>query len=382
MHKKVLYVTTDTEFGGGQQYILQLAEGLKDAGLQWMMGLPEHTPVVDRIRAYPDITILPYPVRHRLDFRAMKHFAQSIREEHIDLILLGDSKGWNMSRIVRDIAGIQSRVAVIHMTHIGLEQKNPYPWYERKLSALWDRWWAQGCTKILTSNNKNFNILVEEGVPADKIRTIPNGIDQALLQKDYSGAAQHVRQRHGWDEDRVVFGMLARLGPGKDYQLIFRAIDRICSDNAHAHFVFVGTGPLLESFQQHITAMGLSDRITFTGWVEDAFEYIHAFDVFLFSSISEGIPYGILEAMAFRKPILSTNNGGISEVIHHGRTGRLVPPGNTDAFVDGIQWMIDHPDQWKNMGDAAYTLVTEQYTTQHMVNKFKTLLTDEHILEN
>ena len=103
----------------------------------------------------------------------------------------------------------------------------------------------------------------------------------------------------------------------------------------------IGTGPDKEIFENRLKSLGLEKWVTFTGWVENQFDYLNIFDIFLFAGIADGLPYGLLEAMAFGKPVVATNNGAIHEAVTDGESGLLVEKRNPEAMANGIIRLLD-----------------------------------------
>ena len=325
--------------------------------------------------------IYPLPVKSRFDVYGMIKFAMSLRQQNINCLLLGDGTSWNSGAILRLLSGIPCLWAIVHMTHIGLEIRQ-YGFLERLVSRLYDYTWALSCDTIIVSNIKNAQILTSEGVSKKKIQVIPNCVDYpALTAKEYDDQEQ-LRKKYGIDSHKKIVGMLARLGPGKDFATLFRAISAVTKSFPDCVFMLVGTGPYREQLEQEAAANGVSEHILFTGWVEDAFEYIDLFDVFVFSTMAEGIPYSILEAMAFAKPIVSTDNGAISEAIITGKAGILVPPKDSSALADSLLDLLKNPEKARLLGNTARKLVREKFDIPIMLKQFNQLFSERIRYEN
>lgn len=368
---KIVYVVSDTVFGGGTHYFSSIVSGLDKTKYSFGVACRSNNALENYFRDQ-GIQIYPFPVNSRFDIIGMIRFAQELSKENIDCVLLGDGSAWNSSFFLKFISRIPHIWSIVHMTHIGLEIRE-FGFFERLLSMLYDYTWSLWCDTIIVSNQKNAQILKSEGISREKIHIIENGIDfQSFIIKRYTGQAA-LKKQYKIEEGKKVVGMLARLGPGKDFDTLFDAIKLVLDTFPECVLMLVGTGPFKAQLEQKAAYLGIGNRIIFTGWVEDAYEYIDLFDIFVFSSIAEGIPYSILEAMVLGKPIVSTDNGAIGEAIFYGKTGILVPPKNARALADGLLLFLQYPEKAHLMGKGARDLIKEKFDLPIMLQKFNKL---------
>jgi glycosyltransferase involved in cell wall biosynthesis len=174
------------------------------------------------------------------------------------------------------------------------------------------------------------------GVPASKARVILNGahLEKFLESPAHPGAAQ----------PRVRFGTAARLVPVKDHYSLLRAFATVVRDIPHAELAIAGDGPLRQELEAFTKKLNLTDRVTFIGALPDTSKFLNELDVFVLSSLSEGMPISLLEAMAAGLPIVSTRAGGVDEVAIEGKNAFLAEPADVDGLAQAMIQMARRSD--------------------------------------
>lgn len=344
---KFLYLVSDTEFGGGQQYFLSFIEAFPKHTHQFVIGCRPGSGLEKELKNR-SLSCIPFCVKNKFDFFEMIRFSRTVKREEYDAIFLGDGTAWNTGVFLNKLSAFKVLVPIVHMTHIGLEEK-VYGEFEKAVSRIWDRFWAHHANSIVVSNQKNADILVSEGVPETKITVIRNCIDcRGIKNTDYT-SRDSLLKKLGINSNKTIIGTISRLGPGKDAGTIIDSVKYVISKYGNCHFVITGTGPDKEKFENRIKNLNLEKWVTFTGWVENQYEYLNLFDIFLFAGIADGIPYGILEAIAFGKPTVATNNGAVHEVITDEETGILVEKKNPEAMARGIIRLLGDKELCKKL---------------------------------
>ena len=174
------------------------------------------------------------------------------------------------------------------------------------------------------------------GVPASKLSVVYDGVDGELFKP---ADAERARRKLGLAvRGRIILyvGNLTRIkGPG----VLVEALSGLeASSDEPVHLVMVGQGPLAGALRAQVGRLGLHDRVTFAGARphEEIPDWMSAADVLCLSSLDEGLPNVVLEALASGRPVVASDVGGLSEVIHSDALGLLVPPGNPKALADAL----------------------------------------------
>lgn len=186
--------------------------------------------------------------------------------------------------------------------------------------------------------------LAEAGVPADRLRTVYNGVDMAVFHPEEVAAA---RQSLGWTGPGPWLLYVGNFYTVKNPGLAVEALRRLRQQPAaaNARLVMVGGGPLEDAVRAQATAAGLGDAVVLAGrkTAVEVATHLQAADALVISSHNEGLPNVLLEALACGCPVVSTRVGGIAEVLREGEVGHLVPPNDAPALADALTRLLATP---------------------------------------
>ncbi len=188
-----------------------------------------------------------------------------------------------------------------------------------------------------------------EGIPAERVGLVYNGIDLGRFAAGPSLRAP-VRRELGLGADDLVILQVARLDYLKDHATAVRAFGRVALRRPEARLVLVGEGPEGPKIHELVGRAGLADRVLFLGLRHDVPRLLAAADVFLLTSVSEGIPLTLIEAMAAGLPVVATRVGGVGEVVEDGTTGLLAPAGDDAALARHRLRLACAPGEARGMG--------------------------------
>lgn len=238
-----------------------------------------------------------------------------------------------------------------------VRQRNLLRLYEPFLEAFYQR---ANCIIVPTPRHIEISRFVSKY--REKCRVVPFGVPVSRFELDDAGRKKVDELR----SDLPSVLCVGRLVSYKGVEFLIRALE-----NIRARLWIIGTGPLEASLRNLVQEKGLGDRVEFLGQVsaEDLVAYYHACDVFVLPSITNAEMFGVvqLEAMACRKPVISTNlPTGVSWVNQHGKTGYIVTPGNAEQLAKGIQHLLDNPQLREDMGEAGRMRVERHFTSAKM----------------
>jgi glycosyltransferase involved in cell wall biosynthesis len=210
--------------------------------------------------------------------------------------------------------------------------------------------------------------MIAEGFPGGRVDVLHNGIDPGPSPTAVDRQAR--RRRFGLPEQGVVVGTIARLDPVKDLDTLIAAGALLRKTHPDLTLAIVGDGAERNNLEHAARRHGMADAIRFFGQRHDARALLSAFDVYVNSSISEGISLTILEAMAAGLAVVATRVGGTPEVVRDGETGLLVPPRSPAAIADAVKKLIDNPMWHRDLGAAGRRTVEERFTIDRMVDRY------------
>ncbi len=232
--------------------------------------------------------------------------------------------------------------------------------------------------RILTVSDWLKEYITSRGVPSERIRVLPNGIDPELFPQDEQQRRQF-RQQLGGDEHFLV-GFSGSLKSWHGMELLIEVLPELIEQIPKVKTVIIGDGPMGESLRQLTRQLGVDDRVVFTGRVEHEAigSYLAALDVavapyrkrtdFYFS------PIKIFEYMAAGVPIVTTPQGQISRILTDGKTGLFFPAEDRQQFIRQIVRLYREPDLRHKLAQNARNLVMQRYTWQQNVRQIKRLV--------
>ena len=218
---------------------------------------------------------------------------------------------------------------------------------------------------------KTFHIQ-KTGVPPEKVVVIENAVDVQAFA-GHEEAAKRIRAEFGISLDTPVFGIVGRLKPQKNVPMFLQAAVEILHELPNARFLIVGDGPLLAELKKQAQDLDLFPSVIFTGMRNDIPAILRSLDVLALSSLWEGLPVILLEAMASSLPSVSTSVDGVVGVVESDVTALLVPTGDYIEFAKACIRLARDPELRKQMGWAARERVTRNYSLDRMIDRISDL---------
>lgn len=219
-------------------------------------------------------------------------------------------------------------------------------------------------------------LITNEGLPAGRVEVIYNGADTSAFSQPTDDARERIRRDLGYSANDFVVIQVARLHQLKDHQTALRTIERVRSEIPQARLLFVGDGDQRQALQQTIDERQLSANVTLLGTRSDIADLLAAADVFLLTSISEGIPLTVIEAMAARLPVVATSVGGLPEMVQHGETGFLAGSGDDQCLATHLTTLAQQSSLRTQMGDRAAVVACSRFSLESMLNSYQNVYTE------
>ena len=224
-------------------------------------------------------------------------------------------------------------------------------------------------------------LLLKEGLPARKVRTVYNGLDPARVEAPRAERKEILRNLNLPGDARfvtIMANMRAHVRHPeplclKDHPTFLRAAQLVHQQIPDAAFIIAGEGELLEATQQLARDLGIEHRTFFIGRCQDVGAVLSISDVCVLSSTSEGFSNSILEYMAAARPVVSTDVGGAREAIVHGETGYLTRAGDHKQVAEHVVSLLSRPEQGRLMGERGRRVVNEKFSSQKQLQTIENL---------
>lgn len=319
------------------------------------------------VRLYP--VAMSRQVKPLTDLKGIFQLARIMRRGRYDVVHLHSSKAGVLGRVAAKLNGLKTVYTPNGFYFLNAKGRMARAFYlivERMAGFLTDR-------LVAVSESERVATLKARTVSAGKITVIPNAIESDEIGPD-PGARARVRAELGIPEDAIAVGTVSRFIQQKDPLTMIRMVHAVKTAAPDVHFVWCGEGgDLQQETMRLVRDLGLADGVHFTGFRHDVHEVMNAFDVFVLSSIFEGLPYALLEAMFLEIPVVVTDVVGSRDVVVGDETGVLVPPGQPDALAVGVLELINDAEQRRALALRAKAMVAERHGIGSMIGKIEEL---------
>lgn len=244
-----------------------------------------------------------------------------------------------------------------------------------------DRWSLRAAERVLTVSEPFRRELTRRGVAAERIEVVHNAIDpQWGVRGKTPEAVAGLRAKLGIGPEKRVILIVGRLSSEKDHETLLEAMRRLQGAAPGAHLAIVGDGPERPRIERTIEALGLTGAVTLAGQVASAEPYYGIAEVCVLSSLSEGSPNALLEAMAAGVPVVATAVGGVPEMVSHGDSALLIEPGDCEAMTSAIAALLSDGELARRLARRAREIVVERHApearTRRLVEIYESLTRD------
>jgi L-malate glycosyltransferase len=254
--------------------------------------------------------------------------------------------------------------AVVHGEHGTLQLKTHQRMMQRAGWSLVDR--VLSVSSILAER-----MAATTGFPLSRITVLRNGVNLTGFQATQDTS---VRAALGLPPAALVVGTVGRLVPVKDHATLIEAAAALRRDGVVVTVVIAGDGPLGESLENRARSLDVDLRLL--GYRTDIASVLGALDVFVSSSVSEGLSNTVLEAMAASRPVVATRVGGTEEMVTDGITGFLVRAGDAAGMAAALRRVLTAADRGAGMGAAGRARVEHEFTLESMMDRYEAMYLD------
>ena len=215
---------------------------------------------------------------------------------------------------------------------------------------------------IMPVSQQIYDELLEKGMNRQRMRKVSNIIDYRSFETIKNH--HNLRSQYNIHKDSPVIGTVGRLGKEKGHIVFLQAIGIVKQHYPNIKALIIGEGDQKEELSKFVTKERMDETVCFCGFQKNVAEFYSLFDIFVLPSVTEGLPLVLLEAMYFKKPIVASKVGGIPEVIVHGLTGELVPPGEPIPFAESILRFLDDKSYAKKVGTAGHKYLLKNFNPE------------------
>ena len=352
-----LHVDTARTWRGGQNQVLLTVNGLRSIGER--AALVAHPDGELRQRAAEGLELVPLAPKTEMDLSAAWKFSRLLKRLVPDVIHAHDPHGVAMASLALSL-GAASAAKGGKLPVLVASRRVDFHLKGNSFS----RWKYRQVDCFIAASEAIRQMLVADGVAADRTVTVHEGIDVEHVQ---AAPAVNVHEAFFLPHGAPVVGNVAALVPHKGQRYLIEAAHLVVQQVPDARFVILGEGELREHLEKQVHEHHLEKHVLLPGFRTDVLGCLKGFDLFVMSSVTEGLGTSLLDAMAAARPIVATTAGGIPEIVEDGVNGLLVPPRDAKALADAIVRALKDQTLRRQMGEAGFARVNERFTVERMV---------------
>ena len=352
---KILHINTERTWRGGEQQTLSLIKGLKKRNVVSYLGCQPGSPIEERARR-AGIAVFPVPMRGEVDLLASYRLGRHIKSLNCDIIHSHTSHAHTLAFFAS--LGAKTKLLVSRRVDFSIFRHSFF-----RLSGIKYRHMADYYIAI---SQKIKDVMVRDGIPAQRIFVVHSGIDH---ERFTAASADHLISEFDIKSNQPVVINVAHLAGHKGQRYLIEAIPLVLAKISNARFFIVGAGKLMGELKALAASMGLNRELVFTGFRQDVGAFYQIADLFVSSSVQEGLGTAVLDALALGKSVVAANSGGIPEIIQDGETGRLVSPADPAALAEGIIEQLSNPEEASRMAMQGQMMVRKMFSLDSMVEK-------------
>jgi glycosyltransferase involved in cell wall biosynthesis len=317
----------------------------------------------------PELGRAIHPAR---DLMALIKLVRLFRALRPDIVHTHTAKAGTLGRLAARFARVPVKIHTFH-GHV-LEGYFPRPVTRAFLEI--ERRLARTTDRLVTVSPRLKAQLLAMGIGRpEQVEVVPLGLDLERFRRALP-ASPTLRPSLGLAEGAPLLGIVGRLVPIKDHATLFRALARLHAEGRIAHLAVVGDGEERVRLEGLARSLGLGLQIHFLGWRVDLETILGELDVVICASRNEGTPVALIEAMATGTPVLSTEVGGVADLVTHGLTGWLVSPGDPDAMARGIRHLLDDGPLRGRLAAAGREVALDRHEVACLISRVEVLYTD------
>ncbi len=351
----LLFLVTSLDRGGAEKILTRCATGLpREKYAVHVAALQGRSRAMGDDLARSGVPTHDLGMAWKGDLRVLLRLGRLLRREGIQVLFTFMFHPALLGRLVGSWCGVPVRIS----------SERIMAW-EGTGRRLLNRWTVPLTTHVVAVSDRVAAYAAREfRIPPDRLTTIPNGVDLGHFRP-----AREPRQAGA-----PVIGCTARLHAKNDHATLLRAFAQVAVRWPEAQLLLVGRGPEEQRLRALATSLGLGSRIRFAGEQADVVSFLQQMDLYVQTSVAEGMSNSVLEAMAAGLPVVATDVGGTPEVVVDGETGLLVPPRDPIALADAVRKLLEVPGWAETFGRRGRARIETHFDETRMLREVEVLL--------
>lgn len=359
---KVLHLISGGDTGGAKTHIISLIKSINKLIDAKIICFIEDTFYHEAKANRIDIEV--FEQKNRADMAVITKLADEIAKEGYDIIHCHGARANFIGMFLKR----KIHVPLITTMHSDYKLDFRDDFYKRLVFTSLNKIALKRFNYYIAISDTFKKMLVERGFNSESIFTVYNGIDMNM-KIDYLDREDFLREKGIKYKGETVVGIIARLDRVKDHETFLRAAKRLIEDKNKVIFLIAGEGNDEKRLIALSKDMGIEDYVHFIGFVDNPFSFFNAIDINTLTSLSESFPYAVLEGALMKKPIISTDVGGLKKLIIDDETGYLIDVGDFKSLADKAEILINDKEKASKMGENLYNKTKNEFSSDSMAER-------------
>lgn len=346
MRKKILYLISDRQFGGGSRHLYDLIENLSHAWFEPIL-ISRSSPILEKLK--DKIKTYSVEMKNRLDFNSIKEIRKIIIKEKPDLVHLHSTR----AGILGALAAKNLKIPIVYTEHLFTHDYIPHNKLIHTYQIITFRYLSKYITKVIVVSQAVKKYLIDKNIfPSERIEVIYHGV----------GAVQPITNHQS---PITKIGSIGALNSLKGYKYLTEAVQNIDGIKLE----IVGSGDELAKLQK----LDVNKKTKFINYSDNIYKIMSKWDIYVQSSLSESFGLALAEAMAIGLPVIATKVGGMPEIVENGVNGLLVDKKNSQQLSETIKKLINNNELRKKMSENNIKKIKEGFSLDKMVKETERL---------
>ncbi len=371
---KILHMISGGDSGGAKTHVFALLDALKKYADVKIICLTPGVFYQDILKKEIDTVLIEQ--KNRGDLSILKQITDIINEEGFEVLHVHGARANFIAALLKR----KLNIPVISTVHSDYLLDFTEGFYKKYIFTGLNQIALRAADYHIGVSDKFRDMLIERGFKPNKVFTVYNGMDfnyepQFTEKEDF-----FKKHRIEYNPKFTYIGIIGRFDYVKGHRIFIEGAHKALIKNRNLRFLLAGEGPLMDELKALARLKGIGDKVYFTGFVKNIYNFINAIDINTLTSLSESFPYVLLEGAKLKKATISSDVGGIGDLIKNNETGFLFENENSDEFAQRILELAENEELRNRLGENLYNKATTSFSSDNLAKShieiYKKILKD------
>lgn len=357
---KVLHMISGGDSGGAKTHVFALLEALKKYADVKIVCLTPGIFYQDILKK--DIDTVLIEQKNRADLSIISKIKDLIDREGFELLHIHGAR----ANFIATLLKRKLSIPVITTVHSDYNLDFTDGLYKKYIFTTLNKLALRSVDYYIGVSDNFKNMLIQRGFKPNKIFTVYNGMNYDIIPAYVTREEFAAEHNIEYNENYTYVGIIGRFDHVKGHRIFIEGAKEALKKNENLRFLLAGEGPLLDELKKLAEEYNISDKIYFLGFLSNIYNFINFIDINTLTSLSESFPYVLLEGAGLKKPTVSSDVGGISDLITDGENGFLFENGNSADFAEKILLLAGDKQLQQTMGERLHHKATTQFSSDNL----------------